>query len=171
MAQEEQGRQRRPRGWLLLLYKLPVWVYRLRLGWLLSRPLLGFWFLMITHRGRNTGQTYHTVVEIVRYDRVANEYIVASGYGEASDWYRNLQATSALGIQVGNRHYTVEQRFLTPDQVYLEFVDYESRHPRSARTLPRHLGLPYDRSEAQRRVVTSALRMVAFHPIVKTEKP
>jgi len=164
MARGGQDRKRRPSGWLLLLYKLPVWLYRLRLGWLLGRPRLGFWFLMITHQGRNTGKTYHTVVEIVRHDWVANEYIVASGYGEASGWYRNLRATPALWIQIGNHRYTVEQRFLTPEQVYLEFVGYEARHPRAARTLPRHLGLPYDGSEAQRRAVTDALRMVAFHP-------
>lgn len=165
MAQGRPGRNQRPGGWLLLLYKLPVWVYRLRLGWLLARPILGFWFLMITHRGRRTGKTYHTVVEIVRHDRATDEYIVASGYGEASDWYRNLRATPALKIQIGNRLYSVEQRFLTPEQVHQEFADYERRHPQAARTLPRHLGISYDGSEAQRRAVTAALRMVAFHPI------
>ena len=171
MAQGRQDRKRRPRRGLLLLYKLPVWVYRLRLGWLLGRPLLGFWFLMITHRGRRTGKTYYTVVEIVRYDRTANEYIVVSGYGEASDWYRNLRVTPPLCIQIGNRRYTVEQRFLTPEQVYLEFVGYEGRHPRAARTLPRHLGLPYDGSEAQRRMVAAALRMVAFRPTGEAGSP
>jgi hypothetical protein len=111
MAQGIPDRKRRPTGWLLLLYRLPVWVYRLRLGWLLSRPLLGFWFLMITHRGRRTGKTYHTVVEIIRYDQATNEYIIVSGYGEESDWYRNLRATPALRIQIGNHRYAVEQRF------------------------------------------------------------
>jgi deazaflavin-dependent oxidoreductase (nitroreductase family) len=164
MSRGQPERRRRPGGWLLLLYKLPVWVYRLRLGWLLGRPILGFWFLMITHQGRRTGQTYYTVVEIVRHDPDANEYIVVSGYGETSDWYRNLRAAPALWIQVGNHRYAVEQRFLTPEQVYQEFVGYEDRHLRAARALPRHLGLPYDGSEAQRRAVSAALRMVAFRP-------
>ncbi len=51
-------------GWLL---KLPIGLYRVHLG-----SLLGDRFLMLTHIGRKTGRSHHTVIEVVLHDR-ANE--------------------------------------------------------------------------------------------------
>ena len=150
---------RRPNQLLLLLFRLPVWVYRLHLGW-----LLGHRFLIVTHQGRKTGKVRHTVVEVVRHDRAGGEFIVVAGYRRTSDWYRNIQATSALQIHVGGRRFTPFQRFLTPEEVGKEFEDYESRHPRLARTLAWMVGLEYDGSESQRKTLTSELPMIALSP-------
>ncbi len=153
------NRRRRPNAWLLPLYKLPVWLYRLKFGWLLSSR-----FLMITHLGRTTGKRHYIVVEVARYDKAKDEYIAMSGYGEDSDWYRNLQMSPAVEIHVGRRRFTPNQRFLAPEEVHNEFVEYERRHRLTARTLSKHLNAPYDGSEEQRHDLTAALRMVAFSP-------
>ena len=154
-----QRQTRRPNALLLLLFRLPVWIYCLRLGW-----LLGHRFLMITHRGRRTGKVRRTVLEVLRQDRATGEFIVVSGYGKASDWYRNIQATPALEIHVGGRRFTPIQRSLTPVEVYKEFEDYEARHPRTARTFAGMIGLEYDGSEDQRRTFTAELPMIALSP-------
>ena len=77
-----------PRGLLRLAARTPIWLYRLRLGW-----LLGGRFLMLTHIGRKTGRPRQVVLEVVRHDRDSNSFIVASGWGEQSNWFQNVQKT------------------------------------------------------------------------------
>jgi deazaflavin-dependent oxidoreductase (nitroreductase family) len=153
--------QRRTRpNWLLrLLFKAPVALYRLRLGF-----LLGYRFLMVTHRGRRTGKVRRTVVEVVRYDNANQESFVAAGYGDTSDWYRNLKASPALEIRTGNQRFVPAQRFLGTDEIYVELANYERRHPGTFRKLMRVVGLSYDGSDAQRWALAEALPMVAFRP-------
>lgn len=152
-------KKRRPNALLRLVFRLPLWIYRLRLGWLLGRR-----FLMITHQGRRTGVIRRTVVEAVRYNRGTDEFVVVAGYGKTSDWYRNIQARPALQIDVGGRRFTPTQRFLNPEEMYEEFKDYERRHPRLARTLARMIGLEYQGTEAQRRALATELPMIALSP-------
>lgn len=151
--------QSKPRGLLRLMFKLPVYIYHLRLGWLLGRR-----FLMLTHKGRKTGRIRHTVLEVIRYGPATEENIVVAAYGENADWYRNIQANPALEIRVGRDRYAPAHRFLTPDEIYTEFTDYERRHPSAARILPKLLGFQYDGSEPGRRALVACFRMVSFRP-------
>ncbi len=136
-----------------------MYIYRLSLGWLLGQR-----FLMLTHQGRKTGRIRYTVLEVVRHDQTSGESIVVSAYGENADWYRNIRAKPALKIQIGGEHYVPIQRFLTSNEIYNEFTDYERRHPSAARILPRLLGFKYDGSESGRRILAASFRMVSFYP-------
>ncbi|HCU92327.1 MAG TPA: nitroreductase family deazaflavin-dependent oxidoreductase, partial [Actinobacteria bacterium] len=73
----------RPAGVRRLLYRLPVWLYRARLGW-----LLGHRFVLINHIGRTSGRVRQVVVEVAEHDRVSGAVAVVSGFGPGSDWYR-----------------------------------------------------------------------------------
>ena len=159
------SRQSKPRGLLWLMFKLPVYIYRLRLG-----RLLGHRFLMLTHRGRKTGKIRHTVLEVIRYDKNTGESIVVAAYGENADWYRNIQANPAIELRIGRDRYAPLQRFLTPDEIYTEFSDYELRHPSAARNLPKLLGFKYDGSESGRRALAASFRIVSFCPKDRTAK-
>jgi hypothetical protein len=75
-----------PRGLTRLAFRLPIWLYRLRLCW-----LLGERFLMLTHIGRKSGRPRYTVIEVVRHDRASDCYVIASGFGAHTDWFRNIQ--------------------------------------------------------------------------------
>ena len=154
-----QRQTRRPNTLLLLLFRLPVWIYRVRIGWLLGHRLL-----MITHRGRRTGKVRRTVLEVIRHDRATGEFIVVAGYGKTSDWYRNIRSTPALEIHVGRRRFKPIQRFLTPEEAYKEFEDHEARHPRMGRAFAGMIGLEYDGSEGQRRTFTAEIAMIALSP-------
>ena len=150
-----------PTGPLRWLFRLPLWLYRARLGW-----LLGHRFACLTHVGRRTGQVHRTVVEVVRFDPRTQEIVVAAGWGGRTDWYRNIQARPALEIRCGRLAYRPSQRFLTADETYLEVQRYVRRHPWVARyVFPRLLGLPFDAPGDERRAVVDAtLRGVAFRP-------
>lgn len=158
------GFRSRPTGLLRLAFRLPIHLYRLDLG-----GLLGHRFLLLAHRGRKSGRVYRTVLEVVRYEPSTREAIVASGWGERSDWFRNLGAHPALEVRTGRERYAPSQRFLTPEEVYAEIVGYERRHPWTVRVVPPLLGFELDGSEAARRAFAASLRMVAFCPRLGTE--
>jgi hypothetical protein len=65
-----------PRGLSRLACRLPIWLYRAGLGW-----VMGYRFRYLTHIGRKSGQPRHTVLEVVRYDKATSTCIVASGWG------------------------------------------------------------------------------------------
>ena len=81
----------RPHGLLWAAFRLPVALYRLRLGW-----VLGHRFLMLTHHGRRTGNVRRTALEVVRYDPRTRECVVVAAWGEHADWVRNIGASPAL---------------------------------------------------------------------------
>jgi deazaflavin-dependent oxidoreductase (nitroreductase family) len=80
-----------PSGALRLAFRLPIYLYRLNLGW-----LLGHRFLQLVHRGRRSGLLRETVLEVLHYDPATGESVVLSAWGEKADWYRNVEATPAL---------------------------------------------------------------------------
>lgn len=149
----------RPSGALRLAFKLPIHLYRLRLGW-----LLGHRILLLAHRGRNSGRLRHTPLEVIRYDSSTRESVVVSAWGESSDWYRNLKASPAVEVRTANRRFVPDQRFLSPEETYAEMIEYERRHPRAARALSSWLGNPLDGTEQARRRFADSVRMVAFRP-------
>ena len=114
----------RPTGIVLRLYRLPVLLYRLDLGW-----LLGHRGLLLTHRGRKTGLLRQTVLEVIVYDPAARKSVVLSGYGERADWYRNITTEPALEVQTGRERYVPAQRFLAPEETLAAIAEYERRHP------------------------------------------
>lgn len=151
--------QSRPKGITRLLLRLPIFLYRRHLGW-----LLGHRFLLLTHRGRKSGIIRRTVLEVVRFDQATRESIVVSAWGTRADWYRNIQAAPALKIQTGTECYIPIQRVLTPAEAYEWLSVFEREHPIEARILPRVLGIPYDDSDAARHALVEAIKLVGFRP-------
>jgi deazaflavin-dependent oxidoreductase (nitroreductase family) len=148
------------RGLLRFGLKLPLALYRLHLGW-----LLGERFLRLTHIGRKSGQPHQTVVEVVDHDRATDSYIVASGWGEKADWFRNLQKTPKVVIDVGRRRLKVKAERLSIDQAEQWLVNYAQQHPRTFHELARFMtgenlsGTPQDC-----RRVAEAVPVIAFRP-------
>jgi deazaflavin-dependent oxidoreductase (nitroreductase family) len=147
-------------GPLRLAFRLPIYLYRLNLGW-----LLGHRFLLLVHRGRRSGLLRETVLEVILYDPVTGESVVLSAWGEKADWYRNIEATPALEVRTGDQRYVPEQRFLAPDEKHAVLADYEWRRPLAFRIFIRAFGYPLGGTEAVRRELVSSLRLVAFRPV------
>jgi deazaflavin-dependent oxidoreductase (nitroreductase family) len=144
--------------------RLPVCLYYLHLGW-----LLGHRFLLLTHKGRKTGRARQTVLEVVLYEPTTRESVVVSAWGAKADWYRNLLEGPAIEVRTGRERYTPVQRFLTPEEAYAAFVDYELRHPWAARVFAKLFGYPVGGSEAARRTFVEPMRLVAFRPQHESE--
>jgi deazaflavin-dependent oxidoreductase (nitroreductase family) len=148
----------RPSGLLRALLRLPALLYRWHLGW-----LLGHRFLLLVHRGRKSGRVYRTVVEVIRYDPESGESVVVSGWGERSDWYRNIEAQPALEIQTGGRRYRPVQRRLAAEELVAILAAYRRRHAVAAHIIAKALGLDWS-SAVLGSASAARLRAVAFRP-------
>ena len=153
----------RPSRFLKLVFGAPAWLYRLGMGW-----VLGTRFLALTHRGRRSGRTRRTILEVLSFDPKTKESVVASAYGTGADWYQNLQAEPALRIETGRWHYAPRQRFLTKEEAEVAANRFCREHPWEARVVPRVLpaidaAIPTDPGASPADLLAS-LPMVAFWP-------
>jgi len=140
--------------------RLPLWLYRLRLGWLLDNR-----FLMLTHIGRISGQLHQTVIEVVQHDKETDTYYAVSGWGAKADWYQNIQKSPLVTIHVSGRSFQARAQFITLAKAIEILENYIAKHPLAFKELSSlFLGersLPH--SDAARRFAEK-MPMVAFHP-------
>jgi deazaflavin-dependent oxidoreductase (nitroreductase family) len=150
-----------PSGMLRLLLRLPIPLYRLRLG-----RLMGLRFLLLEYVGRKSGQAHKTVVEVIGHDQVTDTYYVASAWGKRASWYQYLLATPDVTIHVGQRHLNVHVTTLPPAEGAHVLLDYRQKHPLAARELSRLMGLNMSPASAEEleRIVQASLPIVAFQP-------
>ncbi len=151
-----------PSGWLRLLLRLPIALYRVKLGWLLGQR-----FLLLEHVGRKSGQMRKTVVEVVGHDRTSDTYYIVSGWGKRANWYQNLLATPKITIRVGRRHLHVCAESVSPAEGVPVLLDYRQKHPLATRELSRMLvgaNLAEATPQELENIVQESLPMVALRP-------
>lgn len=146
-----------PTGVRRVLWRLPIWLYRLRLGWLTGGRLM-----LLRHTGRVTGRERTAVIEVVQRD--ADGYVAASGFGPRADWYRNIHACPEVTITVGARVISATATPLTSAEGAALMAAYAPRHPALARHLCRVMGYRVDGSESDYREVGSRIPFVRFVP-------
>lgn len=145
------------------VFKTPSRLYDAHAGW-----LLGHRFLRLTHHGRVSGREYRTVLEVVGHLQQTGEYVVVSGLGKSSDWFRNIQATPAVRIEIGRSDFAPVQRVLEPGEAVAVLADYEQSSRLLASivrvVLSRLLGWRYDSSDEAKARLAAELPFVAFRP-------
>ena len=72
------GLRTQPGRLALAVFRLPLPLYRARLG-----RLLGHTFLVLTHIGRRTGTPHATAAMVLRHDPVTHESVILLGVGSA----------------------------------------------------------------------------------------
>ena len=116
--------QERPTGWLRIVFRSPIYLYRLGLGWVGDSQ-----FILLTHRGRRTGLLRQTVLKVLHYDRVTGEIIVMAPLGERADWMRNIEDSPPLEVQICRRRYVPTFRILSNEEA-TRFLDaLRQSHP------------------------------------------
>jgi deazaflavin-dependent oxidoreductase (nitroreductase family) len=130
------------------------------MGW-----MLGGRFLMLTHTGRKSGKRRYVVVEVVDHDETADTYYIASGWGEKSDWFQNLQKTPETSIHVGRRHFATLAKRLTVNEGEKHVAIYARKHPFAFRELGGiMLGERLDPTPDNVRRLTDKIPIVALRP-------
>ncbi len=129
------SRPKPPTGIQAIFWRLPIWLYRFNLGWVLGERML-----LLQHIGRKSGKVREAVIEVVRHDTGEDAYFVCSGFGTKSQWFQNLQANPDVHIQVGRRKLAVHAELLPPEQCGEEMVRYAKIHPQLANNLIQIIG-------------------------------
>lgn len=153
------GLRRKPGRFALAVFGLPLLLYRR--GW---GGLLGHTFLLLIHAGRKTGQPHSAVAMVLRYDPHTREAVICSGWGENTDWVRNIRARPALRVQIGRESFTPQQRFLSEDESFSVAAGFRRRHPYRTRLAASIFGWGDLRSDTAVRDFVSARPFVSFRP-------
>ena len=153
-----------PRGLARLAFRFPIRLFHAHMGW-----LMGHRFLLLTHTGRKSGLIRQNILEIVRYDNNTGVCVVASGWGEKSDWVRNITANPKIVYQVQNRQYTGIAERLVPEAAAQELYAYARHYKLAFRELAQFMGYRVDGSEEDIRAVGRILPMFLLRPVSKQE--
>ncbi len=149
-----------PKGLLRLGFRLPVYLYHLKLGWLLGKR-----FVLINHVGRKTGLPHQAVVEVLERDEATGSVTVVAGYGQQTQWYQNLLAHPDTTIQIGAHTFRVTSDFFTPEDGEEIIVRYLDRYGKLTGQLFSMLGYSWDGTEGgARQIANDSLRFVRFVP-------
>lgn len=149
-----------PRGLSRYFYRFPILLYRAGLGWLLGERAL-----MMIHTGRISGLARRVVLEVMRHDHDSDSYIVASGWGEKSDWFQNISKTPRVEVTVGRRNFDAMAQRLPLDKAYEEIQDYARRHPTAIRQLGRLIGYQLEHTPEGYRALAGVMPIVAIRPV------
>lgn len=149
-----------PHGLLRFGLRLPIWLYRLHLGW-----LLGNRFLLLTHLGRNSGKLRQIVVEVVKHDRASNSFFVVSGWGEKADWYQNIHKNPDMVIDSGWQNLQVHAEDIPLAEAVDILNEYTRRYPMAFKELTAlFLGERWQPGLEASQRLAERMPMVVFRP-------
>lgn len=123
------------------LMRAPIWVFKAGAG-----AVLGSRLLMLEHIGRTSGVRRYVVLEVIDHP-TSDSYVVASGFGEKAQWFRNIKANPRVRVYAGSRApMPATARIMTQQEADRALSAYASRHPRAWErfrpVLERTLGSP-----------------------------
>jgi hypothetical protein len=101
---------------------------------------------------------------VLTHDPATGEAVICSGWGENTDWVRNIRARPALQIEIGRESFAPEQRFLSEDESFEVVVEFRRRHPWRMRLITRILGWGDLRSDMAVSDFVRGRPFVSFRP-------
>lgn len=108
------------------LVRAPIWVYRAGVGFVFGSRLL-----MLEHVGRRSGTTRYVVLEVIAQPS-PEVFVVASGFGERAQWFRNVMAQPSVKVSVARvRRAPATARRLPTDEADRLLNEYIETHPRA----------------------------------------
>ena len=144
-----------PRGFQAWFSRAPIFLYRVGLG-----RILGERFLLLNHLGRKSGLPRKAVLEVVDQDE--GIYYIVSGFGERSQWFKNLMHTPQVKIQVGRKKFSAQAERLPVPAATKILHNYAKAHPRALQELSRLMGVAYDGSEEDIKNMAELLPVIAL---------
>lgn len=115
--------------------RAPIALYRVRLGSLLRGR-----FVLLEHRGRSSGLVRQTVLEVLESSE-DDSVVIASGFGEASQWCKNISADPDVWFTRGRRRIHALAERLDHEHAVEVFGRYRVSHPRAANMIGSKIGV------------------------------
>ena len=142
---------KRPGRLLRTLFRLPLVLYRIGLGSLMSMQIL------LTTVGRRTERRYKVVVDVIEHDKTKDTYYICAAFGLLSDWYLNLRANPIVQAQVGRHKFTVRTTTLPLNEAENILVTFTRCHQHYVNFMMRVIGVRM--SWSKENIHTLALKM------------
>ena len=100
--------------------------------------------LLLEHIGRKSGARRYAVLEVVDHPGT-DEYVIVSGFGERSQWYRNVVVNPRVRVSVGlRRNVSAIATPMVPEAAEETLDRYAEHHPRTWRTLQEAMAAALD---------------------------
>lgn len=149
-------------GWIMrCFFKFPILFYRIGFA-----RILGKYVLLLTTTGRKTGKPRVTALEYT-HDGADDCYFVTSGWGERSQWLRNLRANPKVHVRVINREFDCVAESTPDDRAIQLIAGYNRRHPNAERMWERCTGVPFDGLEAGLREIARRCPTLTLRPFAR----
>jgi deazaflavin-dependent oxidoreductase (nitroreductase family) len=143
------------------LYRFPILLYRLRLGW-----ILGHRFLLLEHHGRKSAKLRYAVIEVVDHDRDEGSYVVAAAWGTQSDWFKNISKAPRVYITVSAARFLSTSERITAQEAERHLRTYSIRNPFTFKKIGSLLiGQGAHATEEIIRAFVDSIPFVKFSPI------
>jgi len=102
---------------------------------------------------------------VISYEVDPPTAVVLSGWGNRSQWYRNLQAAPPVAISIGDERWLNPAFEVLEPERGVEFVErYRHDHPLLMWSLDRFFGWPRKASDEERRALERELCIGEFRP-------
>jgi deazaflavin-dependent oxidoreductase (nitroreductase family) len=152
---QEQGS---PSGIRKFLFRIPIYVYKAKLGFLLGKR-----FVLVGHTGRKSGLKREVVLEVVAIRD--HSVFVASGWGDSADWYQNVLQHPEVTIQIGSKRRAAISEAVSVDEARSLLASYEAEHPKTFRRLGKFmLDVPGESPPDVIENLATAVPFVRFRP-------
>jgi len=143
-----------PRGITKWLMKMPILLYRLGLGF-----LIGDYILILTTKGRRSGQPRLTAIE---HRRLGGDHYVFSAWGSRPDWYRNILKDPHIHVWAGKRKFKGVAEVLTETEKAKAMCALLERY--NLRLIHRLLGIEVEPTEEQMTQLSAKVTIVRLRP-------
>jgi deazaflavin-dependent oxidoreductase (nitroreductase family) len=152
---------KRPNRLLRLIFRFPVLVYKIGLGWLFGRR-----FLMLTHIGRKSGLKRQVVLEVLYHNQTSGEYYILSGWGDKSDWFMNIQKNPEVVVNFGGERFEAIAFQMTSEDAENVISKYAYQHPKAFRILSKRiLGVELAATKTSFEKLAAYLPVICLQPI------
>jgi len=146
-----------PTGLRAIPWRIPIWFYRMRLGW-----LFGHRALMLTHTGRISGKLRQAVLEVIHFNNAI--HYVASGFGEKSDWFRNIKENPEVTIHTAGNVIPAIAKILSKEEASEVISYYIENHPNAIKNLAKLVGYKIGDSREEHLEFLRQIPVIAFNP-------
>jgi deazaflavin-dependent oxidoreductase (nitroreductase family) len=141
-----------------VIFKQPIWIYKLGLGWLIDKRVL-----LLHTTGRKTGKHRITPLEY-SHDPATDTYTVMAGWGGKTDWYRNARANPQVYVQVGRRAFHALARPVSREGVAAILAEIIALNPRALRMFARWSDEPVDGGPESLQKLAVHFPSLTLHP-------
>jgi deazaflavin-dependent oxidoreductase (nitroreductase family) len=151
--------RRRPGGVFRMLFRMPVFLYRIGCGRLVGRGIL-----LLATTGRRTGKRRLTALGY-GFQPETGAYSVAAGWTGGADWFRNAAADPRVQIWLGSGWVDCIAMPVPEETASRQYREMAEKNPYAGRIFSRWLGRPFQGTDEDFLAVGRLFSILSLRPV------